>query len=301
MTPRALLGLVLFLGGCGLDVGAPGAWVPADQIDAPLTIEVNAAPPRAVRAAVPAGGPVRVVTYNIDQEDPAIRAEDLAAAIAGSPELAGAAVILVQEAEHYPGEPTSRIAELAQRLGLNYVYVPAHIRETDAHTHGSAILSPYPIENVAKKDLPMAGPAQRIAVEADIRIGDRLLHVVDVHLEMRANAATRLAQLRPAVIDAPPATVVTGDFNMSWIEWAPPGVPVLSGTSAVDQAPAIDAYMAALGFATPTVGSGPTATAYGFTARVDAVFVRGLDVTFGGVVHAGPSDHWPMWVDVALP
>ena len=95
-----------------------------------------------------------------------------------------------------------------------------------------------------------------------IVVGARILHVIDVHLEMRANAAAQIAQLRPAVIDETGPVVVGGDFNMSRLQWAAP-VPVLSGNSATDQATAVDAYMAAIGF--------------------------------------GPSDHAPLWIDVQLP
>ena len=35
------------------------------------------------------------------------------------------------------------------------------------------------------------------------------------------------------------------------------------------------------------------------SARVDAVFARGLEVTFGGIPRVDPQ--WPMWVDVQLP
>jgi endonuclease/exonuclease/phosphatase family metal-dependent hydrolase len=241
------------------------------------------------------------LTYNIDEEmadvDPAV----LAAAIEDDPALAHAAVFLVQEAEQYPGEASSRIKPLAERLGLDYVYVPAHTRDRPDHTHGLGILSAYPITQVTKKDLPIAGPKQRIAVAADIVIGDRTLHIIVVHLELHASAATRIAQLRPAVIDAPAQALVAGDFNMSWVEWVPPGVPVLSSASSTDQAPVVDAYMRALGFDTPTAGSGVTAESFGFQARVDAIYPRGLDVTYGAVERVGPSDHWPMWVDVHLP
>jgi endonuclease/exonuclease/phosphatase family metal-dependent hydrolase len=289
--------LLLALAGCGVDVGAAGPWVPVAQVDAPLAVEVSA-PPAALAPATP--DTLRVVTYNINEGDLAVAPDAIADAILADPALAAADVVMVQEAEHFAGEPSSRVASIAARLGMGYVYVPAYLKDTD-HTHGLAILSAYPIANVDKKDLPMAGPKRRIAVAADIVVGARRLHVIDVHLEMRATAATRIAQLRPAVIDAPDAVLVAGDFNMSWLEWTAADVPILQASSASDQAPVIDSFMTALGFATPTVASGPTAWADGLGARVDAFYPRGLDAAFGGAEQVGPSDHVPLWIDVRLP
>ena len=296
---RALL--LLAIAGCGVNVGAPGEWVPVDQVEAPLAVEASAtAPPSTFRSLHPvATDVIRVVTYNVDEENDIVPSA-LVSAIENDPDLASASVFLLQEVEAYPGEAASRIQPLAQALGLGYIYVPARIKDDPSHTHGLAILSAFPIENVEKKELPMSGTSMRIAVAADLVVGDRVLHIVDLHLGFDSDAATRIAQLRPGVIDAPDATLVAGDFNMSWVQWTPVGVPILSGTSATDQAAAVTSYMRALHFDAPTVDSGPTATAFGIEARVDAIFTRGLDATFGKVERVGPSDHWPVWADVRL-
>ena len=55
------------------------------------------------------------------------------------------------------------------------------------------------------------------------------------------------------------------------------------------------------GFETPTADSGPTESMFGVEQRLDSMFSRGLAVQFGGVERVGPSDHWPMWIDVTLP
>jgi endonuclease/exonuclease/phosphatase (EEP) superfamily protein YafD len=49
-----------------------------------------------------------------------------------------------------------------------------------------------------------------------------------------------------------------------------------------------------------SANSGPTEHAYGLEVKLDSIYTRGLDVTFGGVVRTGPSDHRPMYIDVKL-
>jgi endonuclease/exonuclease/phosphatase family metal-dependent hydrolase len=294
---RAALALLL-TAGCALDVGPAQPWIPASEAQPPLAAEL-AAPGGAKTSVATLPAKLRVVTYNVDEEVAGMTPQQLADAILGDPDLAAGDVYLLQEEEHHPWEATSRAAQLAELLGLGYVYVPARMHDTS--THGLAILSSYPIANVEKMDLPHSRGRQRIAVAADIVVDARVLHVIDVHLDPFLDSSQRLAQLRPAVIDAPDAVLVGGDFNMSWVQWVDTGVPVLSATSATDQSVVVDAYMRALGFATPSAGSGMTAHASGYQARLDAFYSRGLDVSFGGVVRTGPSDHWPLWIDVTLP
>jgi endonuclease/exonuclease/phosphatase family metal-dependent hydrolase len=277
---------------CGVELGPSQPWQPIDQLRAPMQAEQLS--PDRVRAARPASAdPLRVVTYNTEYgQDPA----GLAAAILGDPELARAGVFLFQEEESYPSEGRSRAAQLADLLGLGYVYVPA--RTKGAGTHGLAVMSAFPVDAVERMDLPLAdNGVQRIAVSADVVIGGRTLHIIDVHLETRLNPRDRVAQLHPAVIDAADDVLVAGDFNTNWLTWAG-GLPVLAADR--DQAPIIDSYMTSLGFDLPSAGSGPTEHAYGLEFRLDSIYTRGLDVAFGGVVRTGPSDHWPMFIDVRL-
>jgi endonuclease/exonuclease/phosphatase family metal-dependent hydrolase len=291
--------IALAAAGCAADVGAAQPWIPVDEVQPPL--QVDASPAGAAGKAMPAAQPasLRVVTYNVDEEDPDMTPEQLAAAILGDADLASASVFLLQEEESHPWEPTSRSAQLADLLGTSYVYVPARMKGTS--THGLAILSVYPIENVEKMDLPATRGRARIAVAADIVVGEHVLHVITVHLEPTLNSSERLAQLRPAVIDAPAQVLLAGDFNMNWLQFVATGVPVLSATSASDQSAAVDSYLRALGFAVASAGSGTTAHATGYEARLDGIYGRGLAVRFGRVERVGPSDHWPLWADVTVP
>jgi endonuclease/exonuclease/phosphatase family metal-dependent hydrolase len=299
--------MVIALIGCGLDLTPAQPWVPVESLvgehgrpqGVSLRSEAAIATANPFRIRNPAtSAPVRLVTYNVQYgPDPSA----LAAAIGDTPDLRTAGVILLQEVESYPAEGTSRAAQMAALLGLGYVYVPA--REVDGGgTHGLAILSAFPIVNVERMLLPDAGKGRtRIAIQADIDVAGRLLHVINLHLDTKLNTKERIAHLRPAVIDAPTETLVAGDFNTCWVEWVNGTIPVLSSGAATDQAVVVDSYMLALGFDAPTTGSGATERLYGVEQRLDSVYSRGLSVRFGGVEKIGPSDHWPMWVDVTPP
>lgn len=295
MVAVKALALVL-LAGCGLDMTDASPWIPIEDVSGPLVAErVAAGMPFAPRA-VPAS-PLRVVTYNFEYApDPAA----LADAILADPDLARAGIVLVQETEAHDDEAQSRTMAVAARLGFGFVYVPA--RAIPGGTHGLAILSSFPIMDVAKMDLPETSrkSQHRIAIQATINVAGTPVHVMNLHLDTMLNAQQRIAQLSPIVTGSPEATLIAGDFNTSWVQWVDGTVPVLSSTGASDQAPIIDDYMRAQGFATPTADSGPTEHMFGLEQRLDAIYTRGPVATFGGVKRTGPSDHWPMWIDLAV-
>lgn len=293
------LACLLALAGCGLDMSTPQPWVAVSELEPPLVAEIRQPDRIAIANRLPAvmQQPLRIVTYNV-QYGPDVPA--LAAAFRSVPALATAGVVLLQEIEAHEIEGTSRTEQLAGLLGLGYVYVPA--RRIDGGTHGLAILSAFPITGVERMDLrASSNPSQhRIAIQATIEVGGGPLQIIDLHLDTMLSAQQRVAQLSPVVVDAPARVVVAGDFNMCWVEWVGGAVPVLSSTTASDQARVIDSYMAAIGFSAPTKDSGPTEHLFGLEQRLDAIYTRELDATFGGVEHVGPSDHWPMWVDVSV-
>lgn len=295
MVAVRALALIL-VAGCGLDMTGGTPWIPVDEIRAPLVAERVGASGLGARPAV-VERPLRVVTYNFQYApDPAA----LATAILEDPQLARAGVVLVQETEDHDDEAESRTKTVADRLGFGFVYVPA--RTIPGGTHGLAILSAFPILDVAKMDLPESSrkSQHRIAIQATIDVGGTPLQIIDVHLDTMLNAQQRIAQLSPIVTGSPEAALIAGDFNTSWVQWVDGTVPVLSSTGASDQAPIVDDYMRAQGFSTPTADSGPTEHMFGLEQRLDAIYTRGPVPTFGGVNRVGPSDHWPMWIDLAL-
>lgn len=288
---------VVALGGCALDMSPAAPWVPVEE--SPFPVELVQPDVAAVSHRLPAVStrPVRVVTYNV-QYGPDMPA--IAAAIERVPALASAGVILLQEIEDHDEEGSSRPQMLADRLGLGYVYVPA--RTLADGTHGLAIVSAFPISGVERMDLPeSSNPSQhRIAIRATIDVDGARLTIIDLHLDTFLNARQRVAQLSPIVVDAPPVVLVGGDFNSSAVQWVNGSIPVLSANAASDQTHVIDSYMDAQHFDAPTRDSGPTEHMLGLEQRLDMIYTRGLSVVFGGVERVGPSDHWPMWVDVEL-
>lgn len=277
-----------------------GTWEPAETIQGVLAPELG--PPPGPRAAP--DGVLRVATWNVFRApDP----EALARAYAGSPELSRADVLLIQEVEWHDGEPTSRARRLAEALGMAWVFAPA--RDQGPYLHGIMIASRYPIENPRVMRLPLGTAAfhenPRNALAAEIDLGTRQVTVVDIHLDVRIGASDRIRQLHPAVTQVPDAVAFGGDFNTNPWAWVGSTVPLTSTEAIVgqDQASVIDDYMIGLGFESPI---GPHEVTFNRPLldhmRLDNVFVRGYAVTGQGIAKdVEGSDHWPVWVDLALP
>jgi hypothetical protein len=134
--------------------------------------------------------PLRVVSFNVQRLEDVDAVADV---FLHHPDLSRAGLILLQEVERHPLEGASRIARLADRLGLGYVYIPARIKGDG--THGLAILSPFPILDVQEMELPHAdltiSEARRIAVSANVLVDGKLLPVVNVHLDTVLNVRAR--------------------------------------------------------------------------------------------------------------
>jgi endonuclease/exonuclease/phosphatase family metal-dependent hydrolase len=282
--------------GC-VDVGTPNHWRSADEIEGRLALELGP-PPTSMQAS--SSNVLRIATWNVHLgEDPFA----LAAALRTSPPMAGVDVLMIQEIEAHPGEGSSRSSRLADLLGMTWAYAPA--READAGTHGLAILSRFPLVDVAVMSLPHVDQPirerERIAVRADLVVGERRVPIVDIHLDLRIGAVDRIRQLHPAVIDLPEQVIVAGDFNTNPYAWIAATVPITSTDAIVgqDQAYVIDDYLRTLGFVPAVPIDQPTFHAAGIDVHVDDVYPRGLPVVAGGVAtDVGGSDHWPVWADV---
>lgn len=281
--------------GCVSIDSAGGVWLPAAELPG-----AELGPPPAPRP--PPAGALRVASWNVAlAPDPAAHAR----AILASPDLAAADVLLVQEIDAYPDEP-SRAEQLAVALGMTWFYAPE--RDEGDHTHGQAILSRYPIEVASVMRLPhVTQPIRardRAALAADIMLdATRRLLVVDVHLDTRIGPVDRIRQLHPAVDGHAGPIVAGGDLNTNPWAWVESLVP-LTGTEAIvgqDQATVIDDYMAALGYASAIPPDVATHTAPALSMRLDALYVRDATLGAAGVARdVGGSDHWPVWVDVSL-
>ncbi len=287
---------VLALAACSPDMGATAPWIPIDEIDGVLAPTAGETPDPWV-----AGTTLQVITYNVLYADamPTI-VEGLIAA--GHDQ---ADVILVQEIDSFPDEVRPRAEELAEALGMGFVYAPAWEKGTG--TEGTAILSHHTLLDPRVMSLPSPGaypvPTPRNALAAEIDTPSGPVTVISVHLDTRLSSAERVLQLRPVVIDAPTTTIVGGDMNTNAYAWLFASIPDVPAdvAAATDQGPVLDSYVRSLGYATPTADVGATERLSGISSRLDAIYTRG--VTPGaasvdrGVVG---SDHWPVILDVTL-
>jgi endonuclease/exonuclease/phosphatase family metal-dependent hydrolase len=281
------------------DRPSPRVWVPFDAIDGPLRPELGSAP-----AAPPPTGALRVVTYNVHlgQEYAGIEA-----AFRENPALQAAGLVLLEEIESHPADGASQAARLAAALSMSHAYAPAW-SYPDGATHGIAVLSRWPIASAEVLDLPffdlVENSERRIAVRATLAVGDRTPAVIALHLDTRIDPNDRLEQLLPAVDLADQTSVLGGDFNSNPYVWAGRVLPLLPTQAAapVDVAGAIDELMRSRDFSAPTAGSGDTTNLFVGNTRLDSIYLRGYQsLGFGVARDVTPSDHFPVWVDVAWP
>ena len=251
--------------------------------------EVLAQPARAHR-----GGPARVVAYNIHGVD----GDRLAAALARSPVLEGADLVLLSEV-HAHG-PCSDACVAGARLGMASAYAPGHVQ--DRGTEGVAILSRWPLSDVEVIDLPyhrvVVNSAPRVAIAATAMTGAGPVRVFAVHLDNRISPSARVRQLAPVLDRArqwPGPVVIGGDFNTSPFSWLGALVPVPTGR----QDDAVEAAVRRAGLTTPVTASG--ATSAWLNMRLDAIYTRGVAVRGLGVERdVRISDHLPLWADVVI-
>ncbi len=190
----------------------------------------------------PATGSFRVVSFNIKFSR---NVRGAIGVLTSQSELRGADALLLQEMDH------KGVKQIADALGLNYVYYPAARhpqkmkQDRSAGTSradpefgyfGAAILSPWPLEDDQKILLGRGGDvALKVAVAATVvRSDGRKVRVVSVHLPTRLGIQFQpeLSGLVTCVLDGdceaptvavPPSRwstgngnfVVAGDFNSS--------------------------------------------------------------------------------------
>lgn len=288
---RALLAVVI--AGC-TEVADPGTpWL--DIATVPGS-ELGPAP--GLRAS--AGCTLRIASWNLHfAPDPG----DLLAQLRASQELASADVILFQETTRWPGDVESRTAQLAAGLAMTWAHVPVHALP-DGIVQGNGIVSRYPLERVAVKQLPLIDEPtfdqERAALAADVVVGEHRVRVVSLHLDVRLQITDRIRQLDPAVTDMDARAVVGGDFNSAPWEWVDALVPLTSSEAVIGmkQAAILDDYMASRGYTSTIAHDVNTFTFPGFGMRLDDLYPRGLPIVASGIEHVGGSDHWPIYVDI---
>jgi endonuclease/exonuclease/phosphatase family metal-dependent hydrolase len=224
------------------------------------------------------GDTLKVVSFNIQYAEHVDRAIAL---LRETEALRDPDVLLLQEMDELGAR------EIADSLGLDYVYYPSRLHPGTRRDFGNAILSRYPMESDRKIILPHLARLNhtlRTAVGATIRVGGRRIRVYSVHLATMAEngPGARRDQLAAVLADAEryPAVVLGGDFNSG-------SVPEI----AVER-----------GFAWPTSHLGRTRALW----DTDHVLLKGLAVAGNPAVGLvpevrGASDHKPVWALVLLP
>jgi endonuclease/exonuclease/phosphatase family metal-dependent hydrolase len=290
--------LVCLLAACGTNLAPSADWQNADDMTGALAPSSGSA-----AAFASFTGSLRVATFNV--QDGGAPPAMIAAAFAADSGLARADIVLLQEEEAFGDEGSPRAAQLAELLGMSWFFAPARATLDGRGTFGNAILSRFPLSGFEVLDLPHAdGKLQRIAIRADVDLGGTTAAVMTTQLDTTINFTTRVLQLHPAVIDAPPLTIVGGDFNTNAYLWEHGDVPIVPDSVVVDtdQAVELDDYMGGIGFANGTSGLGNTEVRYGVESRLDAVYGRQVTTGAGAVVRdVNLSDHWPVWVDLKIP
>ncbi len=176
---------------------------------------------------------------------------------------------------------------LSNRLGQEFVFAPAADRQ-----FGNVVMSDRGLQDVEVVDLPYgAGPQNRSAISALVRVGGTEITVTSVHLQSKPDTSTRLRQLETLLgeigPDASPAAlrVVGGDFN------AEPGWPEIAVMTGAGFVSAVDEAGDPAALTSPSVDP---------RRRIDWVFGRGVDFSVALVPRdARSADHLPVIVTVA--
>ena len=315
-------GWTLTIGGCSLTI-----WDDPDAEKHDITCELEGAN-LAAEAPDPDADHLLVMTWNLE------RNYELDAEIAAFADgtIPVPDVLLASEVDRGcdRSDGVDGGWELAEAVGLNYVFGVEFVEGArpegaqDALSapceHGQAIFSRYPIGNVElfrhvntgtdrwdDPDEPRIGT--RADLEADIAVGDRLVHVVSVHYDdqvTEAETAARAGQARVTAergLDHDIPTVVGGDMNTAFY--------LMDATPTAARAPAAKAFWD-LGWHDTHVGIADRVTAprelagSEVNAIVDLLWVRDpATVSEQGWCDpadcAAISDHLPQWFRWELP
>jgi endonuclease/exonuclease/phosphatase family metal-dependent hydrolase len=245
---------------------------------------------------------LRVVAWNMEYTD---ELDAQIEVLTTHPELSKGDVYLLSEVDRCSTRSDMRRSarELAQALEGTYAYaiefVELNIGRDIGGDTGQAIIARRPLTGAAvtcqssqydwfeSEEEPRLG--QRIAVHADLPVGDTSARVYAVHLESNDLFGDLRSVQGKELLDAAQTyacerpQIIAGDFNAPYC--GAPELEILRDSGFVD----------AIG----VTGDVEATHSGGF--RLDYVFVRGFEVVDGGVVRdLGASDHHALWVDLEL-
>jgi endonuclease/exonuclease/phosphatase family metal-dependent hydrolase len=238
---------------------------------------------------------LRLATFNIHHgvgADGLLDLERVASVI----EQSGAEVVCLQEVDRQWGARSGYVdqpAWLAGRLGMHAAYganvdLDPPAPGTARRQYGMATLSVFPVRNSAHTLLvrPLGGE-QRGLLEVGVDVGDRLLRVLNTHLEyaFQVERLEQAATIADAVRTGSAPVVLLGDLN--------------AGASSPEVARLRDVLSDA--WAMGGVGDGFTFDAVSPHVRIDYVLVGdGVTVRSARVVPTHASDHRPLVVDAVV-
>lgn len=274
---------------------------------------------------------VVLCAYNVER---GLRLDDQLRAFAGGAGMPSPDVLLISEADRGCTRSGDRnvVREYARALGMCYVYGVEFIElprfwgpgggVRRRCEHGNAILSRFPLGNVrlirhqrtrswhstVQRILHLGQPrlGGRVALAADVRVGERMLRVYSVHFESGRRGrgssspdAHREAQARELIEDVSElqrGVVIGGDMNVGrYLGLRGQDESHEPATSALVEAGYEDAHAALPRGERVTTDSG---------AAIDLIFGRGVRFAESGVgpreVWRGLSDHLPVWARISL-
>ncbi|HSS19300.1 MAG TPA: endonuclease/exonuclease/phosphatase family protein [Pyrinomonadaceae bacterium] len=220
-------------------------------------------------------------------------------------------IIALQEADKQTARAGRQhvASELAERLGMNWVHVPAGIprgikpvtrqwwldfeEPIDLHDTGDtgvALLSYLEMKDLTRIDLPWheCPWRPRQAMAATVSVSGKNLRIVNAHVDPHVALGGQLEQLEVLVAEADKSTdptLVLGDFN------------TLSNSKVGETRKFLESH----GYSTPFVSGTATWRGMGLRMHADWIFQRGVKITRCGVARPlGVSDHWPIWAQVDL-
>jgi len=236
-------------------------------------------------------------------------------------------VILLSEADRGCGRTGGRHVtwELAAALGMDFAYAVEFVEVSgqgevvsSACEHGNAILSRFPMGNVtawrhaenvswytppdARGESWSTRLGGRIAVSADVQVGDQLIHFTSVHyasgLSDQDVRASQAAETVAHAAGLPHPVIAGGDMNAgTYVLDLHSGGDIDGVSQAFLQAGYDDAH------ASLPADERVTAPEYGFV--LDLIFGDGVPFSAPGLCDSAPcdglSDHFPVWTTAAIP
>lgn len=152
---------------------------------------------------------LKVVTYNIKYARKIAKAINV---LKTHDTLNDADIIFLQEMD------LDGVERIARALQMNYIYYPAVLHPINGKDFGNAILSQWPMYNDYKTILPNKNinKRQRIAVSTTVKIGNKEIQAICLHLGIFNRPSERKARIDKILNTIPSHiehAVVGGDFN----------------------------------------------------------------------------------------